>query len=103
MAHTPIARAALGPDKLLIPEQAVVVNTYPDEARRIAQGHMRGYLQLPNYVNNLKYLGYTDEDFRAVAATVSWMPSWPGVMRPTSPGGFESTWSAAPTTCCCSR
>jgi probable F420-dependent oxidoreductase len=78
VAHTPIARAALGPDKLLIPEQAVVVNTDPDTARRIARDHMRGYLQLPNYVNNLKYLGFTDADFSAggsdqlVDAIVAW-------------------------------
>lgn len=78
VSHTLIARKALGPDKLLIPEQAVVVNTDPDEARRIAREHMRGYLQLPNYVNNLKYLGYRDEDLsaggsdRVVDAIVAW-------------------------------
>jgi hypothetical protein len=39
---------------------------------------MRGYLQLPNYVNNLKYLGYTDDDMsaggsdRLVDAIVAW-------------------------------
>ena len=39
---------------------------------------MRGYLQLPNYVNNLKYLGYTDADLsargsdRLVDAIVAW-------------------------------
>jgi probable F420-dependent oxidoreductase len=65
VSHTPIARKALRRDKLLVPEQAVVVNTDPDESRRIPQDHGRGYLQLPNYVNNLKYLGYTDEDFSA--------------------------------------
>jgi probable F420-dependent oxidoreductase len=78
VSHTPIARAALGPDKVLIPEQAVVLNTDPDESRRIARDHMRGYLQLPNYVNNLRYLGYTEEDFsaggsnRLVDAIVAW-------------------------------
>jgi hypothetical protein len=41
VAHTPIARAALGPDKLLIPEQAVVVNTDPDDARRVRE-HLDG-------------------------------------------------------------
>jgi probable F420-dependent oxidoreductase len=77
-SHTPIAREALGPDKLLIPEQAVVLNTDPAEARRIARGHMQFYLQLPNYVNNLKHLGYTDEDIsaggsdRLVDAIVAW-------------------------------
>jgi probable F420-dependent oxidoreductase len=77
-SHTRLARAALGSNKLLIPEQAVVLNTNPDEARRIAREHMRTYLQLPNYVNNLKRLGYTSEDTsaggsnRLVDALVAW-------------------------------
>lgn len=76
--HSPAAREALGPDKLLIPEQAVVVETDPAEARRIARGHMRFYLQLPNYANNLHHLGYGDDDFadggsdRLVDAIVAW-------------------------------
>jgi probable F420-dependent oxidoreductase len=61
-AHTAVAREALGPDKLLIPEQAVVVSTDPAAARTIARDHMQRYLQLPNYVNNLLHLGYTDSD-----------------------------------------
>jgi probable F420-dependent oxidoreductase len=77
-SHTPVAREALGPDKLLIPEQAVVLSDDPAEARRIARGHMKTYLQLPNYVNNLRRLGYTDEDLagegsdRLVDAVVGW-------------------------------
>jgi probable F420-dependent oxidoreductase len=73
-----MARETLGPGKLLIPEQAVVLNTDPAEARRIARGHMEMYLQLPNYVNNLRHLGYTDEDIsaggsdRLVDAIVAW-------------------------------
>ena len=63
--HTSRARQALGHDKLLIPEQAVVLNSRRDEARRIARDHVHGYLQLPNYVNNLKYLGFTDDDLSA--------------------------------------
>jgi probable F420-dependent oxidoreductase len=78
VAHTPRAREALGPDKLLIPEQAVVVQTDPDEARRIARAHMKVYLALPNYANNLKHLGYGDDDLagggsdRLVDAIVAW-------------------------------
>jgi probable F420-dependent oxidoreductase len=78
VSHTPLAREALGPGKLLIPEQAVVLSTDPDEARRIAREHMGRYLRLPNYVNSLKYLGYTDEDVsaggsdRLVDAIVAW-------------------------------
>jgi probable F420-dependent oxidoreductase len=77
-SHTPRAREALGPDKLLIPEQAVVLSTDADEARRIARDHMGIYLQLPNYLNNLRHLGYRDEDLsdggsdRLVDAIVAW-------------------------------
>lgn len=77
-SHTPAARGVLGPGKLLVPEQAVVVSGDAHEARAIARGHMKGYLQLPNYVNNLKYLGYSDEDVsgagtdRLVDAIVAW-------------------------------
>jgi len=77
-SHTPLARQALGPDKLLIPEQAIVVNPDSAEARRIARGFMSRYLQLPNYVNNLKDLGYDDDDIadggsdRLVDAIVAW-------------------------------
>jgi probable F420-dependent oxidoreductase len=77
-AHTASARTALGPGKLLIPEQAVVVTSDPTEARRVARTHMVRYLQLPNYVNNLRHLGYTDEDVagegsdRLVDAIVAW-------------------------------
>jgi probable F420-dependent oxidoreductase len=77
-SHTVLAQEALGPDKLLLPEQAVVLAVDPSDARRIARGHMAGYLKLPNYVNNLKHLGYTDDDIadggsdRLVDAIVAW-------------------------------
>ena len=76
--HTPIARAAMGPDALLAPEQAVVLCTDPTEARAIARGHMGMYLTLPNYTNNLRRLGWGDEDIlnggsdRLVDAIVAW-------------------------------
>ncbi len=76
-AHTTLARAALGPDKLLIPEQAFALETDPAEARRIGREHLSGYLRLPNYVNNLKHLGYADDladggSDRLVDAIVAW-------------------------------
>lgn len=77
-SHTPLAREVIGPDKLLIPEQAVVLSTDPAQARRIARDHMRPYLQMPNYLNNLHHLGFTDEDTaapgsdRLVDAIVAW-------------------------------
>lgn len=76
--HTPAAREILGPGKLLVPEQAVVLAKTPSEGRAAARGHMKMYLELPNYVNNLKHLGYTDKDIsgggsdRLVDAIVAW-------------------------------
>ena len=42
--HTAFAREHLGPDALLAPEQAVVLSTDADVARRVARGHMATYL-----------------------------------------------------------
>jgi probable F420-dependent oxidoreductase len=76
--HTADARKVLGPGPLLVPEQAVVLETDPELARNLARGHMKGYLQLPNYTNSLRRLGYRDEDFDGggsdllVDAIVAW-------------------------------
>jgi probable F420-dependent oxidoreductase len=76
--HTPLARQILGPDRLLIPEQAVILGTDAEQARRVARGHTTSYLRLPNYVNNLRRLGYSDQDLsgggsdRLVDAIVAW-------------------------------
>jgi probable F420-dependent oxidoreductase len=76
--HTRRAREALGPDRLLIPEQAVVVDSNPIAARTIARRHTEFYLTLPNYVNNLRQLGFSDSDLqgagsdRLVDAIVAW-------------------------------
>jgi probable F420-dependent oxidoreductase len=60
--HTAAARAALGPGKLVLPEQAVVLETDPDKARAIARKFLGGYLALPNYANNWFRFGFTPED-----------------------------------------
>lgn len=59
---TRAARALLGPGPLLAPEQAVVVGADPDSARRRARKHVQSRLGLPNYVNNVRALGYSDQD-----------------------------------------
>jgi probable F420-dependent oxidoreductase len=77
-AHTATARAILGPVPLLAPEQVVVLEADPTRAREIGRRHMALYLRLPNYVNNLRALGYEDADFadggseRLVDAIVAW-------------------------------
>jgi probable F420-dependent oxidoreductase len=76
--HTARARAIMGKGPLLAPEQAVILETAPSLAREIARGHMGTYLGLPNYVNNLKRLGFGDDDIanggsdRLVDAIVAW-------------------------------
>lgn len=63
---------------MLAPEQAAVLETDPGVARGIARTHMATYLGLPNYTNNLKRLGWTDDDLadggsdRLVDAIVVW-------------------------------
>jgi probable F420-dependent oxidoreductase len=76
--HTAFARQILGKGPWLCPEQAVVLETDADTARQIARAHMATYLTLPNYVNNLTRLGFTDADVadggsdRLVDAIVAW-------------------------------
>jgi probable F420-dependent oxidoreductase len=76
--HTPVAREILGPDRILAPEQAVVLDDNPETARATARAHMQTYLGLPNYTNNLRRLGWGDDDLgnggsdRLVDAIVVW-------------------------------
>jgi probable F420-dependent oxidoreductase len=62
VAHTAAAREALGPDALLVPEVAVVVDEDADRARTIARAHLAGYARLPNYANNWLRYGFTEDD-----------------------------------------
>jgi probable F420-dependent oxidoreductase len=76
--HTEMARGVLGDGPMLCPEQAVVLNTDAEEARSAARLHMATYLTLPNYTNNLRRLGWTDDDLadggsdKLVDAIVAW-------------------------------
>jgi probable F420-dependent oxidoreductase len=76
--HTVRAREVLGPGPILAPEQAVVLETDAAKARQIGRGHMSVYLNLPNYVNNLLSLGWTQDDVgnggsdKLVDAIVAW-------------------------------
>ncbi|MEU1590643.1 TIGR03620 family F420-dependent LLM class oxidoreductase [Micromonospora sp. NPDC005710] len=76
--HTAEARAAIGPDRLLATEVAVVLDTDADTARANARQYASGYLALPNYTNNLRRFGWTDEDFadggsdRLIDALIPW-------------------------------
>lgn len=61
--HTRRAREILGNDALLIPEQKVILASNPSEARRRARAATAWYLETPNYLDNLRWLGFSDDDF----------------------------------------
>jgi probable F420-dependent oxidoreductase len=76
--HTRRARAILGSGPLLAPEQKVVLETDPGHAREIGRAVVARYLQLPNYTNSLRRLGFTDEDLAGTGsdALVDAMVAW---------------------------
>ena len=60
--HTPIARRHLGPDPCLATEVTAVLTTDRSAGLRIARAFARNYLALPNYANNLRRMGWSDDD-----------------------------------------
>lgn len=75
---TAMAREGIGPDGLVASEVGVVLETDPAKAREIARLHLQTYLALPNYANNWKRHGFTDDDIadggsdRLVDALIGW-------------------------------
>ncbi len=75
--HTAYAREIMGPDALLAPEQKVVLESDPSKARELARSGMQFYMDLPNYMNNLRRHGFSDEDLeqcsdKLVDGVVAW-------------------------------
>jgi len=72
------AREGIGADKLVASEVGVVLETDADAARAIARKALSTYLGLPNYANNWKRNGFTDDDIanggsdRLVDALFAW-------------------------------
>lgn len=60
--HTAQVRAIVGADKLVAVEHAAGLGTDASVARDAGRAHLAMYLGLPNYVNNLLRLGFTDDD-----------------------------------------
>ena len=56
------ARAGIGDDGLVASEQGVVLESDPVNARAAGRTHLATYLGLPNYTNNWKRQGFTDDD-----------------------------------------
>jgi probable F420-dependent oxidoreductase len=76
--HTTLARKGLGAGPLLAVEQAAVLSKDPAIARATARKHMKRYLGLDNYANNLRRIGWSDADLAGegsdalVDAIVAW-------------------------------
>jgi probable F420-dependent oxidoreductase len=79
--HTRRARAALGPDRLLAPEQAAVLAGSREQARAIGDRYTSFYLQAPNYRNNLVDLGWSAADLEPPGSDALFdaLVAWGGV------------------------
>lgn len=60
--HTRRAREILGADKLVVPGHGVMLDTDVERARAIGRASVRPMLGIANYANNLRRIGYTDQD-----------------------------------------
>jgi probable F420-dependent oxidoreductase len=60
--HTAQARELIGPDAFIAPEHKVVLTTDAEKARAVGRKALEIYLNLTNYLNSWKRLGFTDED-----------------------------------------
>jgi probable F420-dependent oxidoreductase len=86
--HTVKARELLGPEPVLAVEQTAIVSGDPAVARGIARAWAADYLDLPNYANNWRRLGYADDldgrgTDRLIDAAVAWgdVPAIAGRVR----------------------
>jgi probable F420-dependent oxidoreductase len=76
--HTAKAAEILGPDKVLAVEQKICLQSDPATARALARAELKRYMALPNYVNNWRRQGFTDDDLngdgsnRFMDAMVAW-------------------------------
>jgi len=76
--HTAEARRILGPGKLLCPEIWVLLETDAAKARALGRQALGHYMQLENYANNWRRLGFGDTDLggggsdRFIDANVAW-------------------------------
>jgi len=76
--HTAMARKILGPRKLLLVEQKIMLESDPAVARAVGKGLVSGLSNIPNYRNNFLRMGFTEADFadggsdRAADALLAW-------------------------------
>jgi probable F420-dependent oxidoreductase len=78
-AHSAISRAAVGPDRLVAPEQHVILETDPARAREMGREALKMYMQFPNYVNSWRRLGFSEEDVMGSDRLVDEIVAWGGI------------------------
>lgn len=61
-ANTAAARKGVGPEAVVAPELGVVLDPDLDAGRRQGREALTYYLDLPNYTNNWRRSGFTDDD-----------------------------------------
>jgi len=97
--HTAQAREIIGPNALLLPEHKVLPIADAEEALAVGRKVLNtyNYLNLTNYVNNFKRLGFTDADLTPPGSDNSSRPWSPTAPPTTSPRAWTSTCGPAPT------
>src|SRR5262249_58989742 len=76
--HTAEAAAILGPNKWLVAEQKVTLETAPAKARALGRKELSRYMVLDNYRNNWLRIGFSEADLanggsdRFIDAMVLW-------------------------------
>jgi len=77
-AHTKNARETLGAEPLICVEQAVLAETDPSTARKIAREMLNMYVGFPNYQRSWKDQGFSEDDWasgasdRLIDAMIAW-------------------------------
>jgi len=76
-AHTAQAREIMGPDAWLCVEQKVVLSTNREDAHAKTDEQLERYHRLPNYRNNWKRLGFSEDEIesrnpRFLDAVMAW-------------------------------
>jgi probable F420-dependent oxidoreductase len=61
-ARSGAARAALGPEAIVAPEQTIVLDTDAERARASARRFLARYLGMVNYTTTMRRAGFTDAD-----------------------------------------
>ncbi|MBU6268082.1 MAG: TIGR03620 family F420-dependent LLM class oxidoreductase [Sphingomonadales bacterium] len=74
--HTAMARGILGPGKLLLVEQKVMLTDDAAAGRAMGRGMVTGLAGIPNYRASMARMGFTEEDMagsdKAADALVAW-------------------------------